>query len=141
MGPNLHLEFWMVVKVHLSNFFREYYRATDTEEDIYEDLCSFKSSTSRRMQQELNFQPKEKRDYCVKELVETEGNYVDVLNMLRKHFIKQISVMKDADKKVLHRTLIIVLFVLHMFIFLRNALQLCTVRSIIRIRFRMHCTV
>ncbi len=60
------------------------------------------------MQQELNVQPKDKRDYCVKELVETEGNYVDVLNMLRKHFIKQISVMKDADKKVLHRTLILV---------------------------------
>ncbi len=79
---------------------RQYYTALEQEEDIYEDLCSFKSSSSRRMQRELNFQPKEKRDYCVKELVETEGNYVDVLNMLRKHFIRPIVAMKDADKKV-----------------------------------------
>ncbi len=79
---------------------RQYYTALEQEEDIYEDLCSFKSSSSRRLQRELNFQPKEKRDYCVKELVETEGNYVDVLNMLRKHFIRPITSMKDSDKKI-----------------------------------------
>ena len=78
-----------------------YYMAQDQDEVIYEDLCSFKnSSSSRRMQKELaNFVPKEKRDYCIKELVETEGNYVDVLNMLRKCFIKNITTIKDADKK------------------------------------------
>ena len=67
---------------------------------IYEDLCSFKSRSSSVLQQQLNFQPKEKRDYCIKELIETEGSYVDVLNMLRKHFIRPITTMKDADKKV-----------------------------------------
>ena len=43
-----------------------YYTAMEQEEDIYEDLCSFKSSSSRRMQRELSFQPKEKRDHCIK---------------------------------------------------------------------------
>lgn len=33
------------------------------------------------------------------ELVESEGKYVDVLNMLRKHFIRTINSMKDLDKK------------------------------------------
>ena len=62
---------------------------------IYEDLCSFKSkSSSLLLQQQLNFQPKEKRDWVIKELIETEGSYVDVLNMLRKHFIRPISTMK-----------------------------------------------
>ena len=64
---------------------------------IYEDLCSFKSkSSSVLLQQQLNFQPKEKRDWVIKELIETEGSYVDVLNMLRKHFIRPISTMKVA---------------------------------------------
>jgi guanine nucleotide exchange factor VAV len=79
---------------------RQYYTAAEQEEVIYEDLCSFKSKSSARLQQQLNFVPKEKRDYCVRELFETEGSYVDVLNMLRKHFIKVITAMKDADKKV-----------------------------------------
>jgi len=37
----------------------------------------------------------------LKELLETESNYVDVLNMLRKHFIKPITLIKDTDKKVI----------------------------------------
>ena len=37
----------------------------------------------------------------MQELVETEGNYVDVLNMLRKHFIKTITCMKELDKKAI----------------------------------------
>ena len=61
---------------------------------IYEDLCSFKSKGSSILQQQLNFQPKEQRDWVIKELIETEGSYVDVLNMLRKHFIRPISTMK-----------------------------------------------
>lgn len=44
----------------------QYYTALEQEEDIYEDLCSFKNQSSRRMQRELSFQPKEKRDHCIK---------------------------------------------------------------------------
>jgi len=38
--------------------------------------------------------------------VETEGNYLDVLNMLRKHFIQPISSMKDLDKKIIFMNII-----------------------------------
>lgn len=51
--------------------------------------------------QVLDIQPKEKRDYCIKELVETEGKYVEVLNTLRKNFIKTINSIKDQDKAVI----------------------------------------
>ena len=94
----------------------EGFYATVDQEEIYEDLCSFKqdqdqtagrsfeTSTSTasslpRAAPHLS-KPKEKRDYCVKELVETEANYVDVLSMLRKHFLRPITTLKDSDKKV-----------------------------------------
>ena len=44
------------------------------------------------------FVPKETRDYCLKELVETEAKYVDVLTMLRKHFIRAHMAFKEGDK-------------------------------------------
>ena len=36
----------------------------------------------------------------MKELVETEANYVDCLNMLRRNFIRTITKMKKADRDV-----------------------------------------
>ena len=53
------------------------------------------------LQSEWIFEPKDKYDYCLKELLETEANYVDVLNMLRRNFIRTISKMKDSDKKTI----------------------------------------
>ena len=44
---------------------------------------------------------KEKRDFIIKELIETESNYVEVLNMLRKDFIRPITTIKDQDKRVI----------------------------------------
>lgn len=80
---------------------QHYFVEGQEEEDIYEDLCYFKNTDAQApLQKELkDFQPKEKRDHCIKELVETEQNYVNALNMLRKHFIKDIKSMKDSDKK------------------------------------------
>ena len=49
----------------------------------------------------LSLQPKEKRDFILKELLETESNYVEVLSMLRKHFIRPIVSIKEADKKII----------------------------------------
>lgn len=67
------------------------------EEDIYEDLCAFKKDGSLS-----DFVPKEKRDYCLKELVETEAKYLEVLNMLKNHFIKAPSLtLKDHEKKMI----------------------------------------
>ena len=78
-----------------------YFAGTDKEEDIYEDLCSF-NLENKLLQNEIHLiQPKEKRDFIVKELIETEASYVEVLNMLRKHFIRPISSIKDQDKKVI----------------------------------------
>ena len=53
------------------------------------------------LQSEWNFEPKDKYGHCLKELLETEANYVDVLNMLRRNFIRKISKMKDNDKKTI----------------------------------------
>jgi len=78
-----------------------YFAGNDKEEDIYEDLCSF-NSQNKQLQSEIHsLQPKEKRDFIIKELLETEANYVEVLNMLRKHFIRPIATIKDQDKKVI----------------------------------------
>ena len=78
-----------------------YFAGTDKEEDIYEDLCSFNSQNKQLQDEIQSVQPKEKRDFIVKELIETEANYVEVLNMLRKHFIRPITSIKDQDKKVI----------------------------------------
>ena len=45
------------------------------------------------------FIPHEKREYCLKELVETEAKYLEVLNMLKKHFIKAPHLnLKENDR-------------------------------------------
>ena len=44
----------------------------------------------------------EKRDYVIKELLETEKNYVDVLESLQKHFMKPLSnLLVEEDMKVI----------------------------------------
>ncbi|XP_074593667.1 guanine nucleotide exchange factor VAV2-like [Brevipalpus obovatus] len=35
--------------------------------------------------------PLEKRDYCIRELIETEKNYIDALNMIIKHFSRPLT--------------------------------------------------
>jgi len=90
---NKHLEGGNYGK--LSN---NYFNPGEKEEDIYEDLCSFNGVDRQNLH---NFPVVEKRDYILKELLETESNYVEVLNMLRKHFIKPILSIKDTDKKII----------------------------------------
>ena len=116
-----------------------YYMAVDREEDIYEDLCSFKWNNREAIEGSDHFgacagtekeqhfgtigstfstasslpraaphlaQPVEQRDYCIKELVETEANYVDVLQMLRKHFLRTNTTMKETDKLLVFKNII-----------------------------------
>ncbi|CAH1785616.1 unnamed protein product, partial [Owenia fusiformis] len=73
----------------------------EIEEDIYDDLCSIQKR--RRPTSTIgNLEPKSKRDYCIKELVETEKNYVDALNMICTHFIKQLkNVLQPADREII----------------------------------------
>uniref|UniRef100_A0AAR5Q3C8 Protein vav n=1 Tax=Dendroctonus ponderosae TaxID=77166 RepID=A0AAR5Q3C8_DENPD len=51
-----------------------------TSEEIYQDLLVARSSIEQS-------QPQEKRDFVIKELLDTEKNYVDVLNKLKVSFM------------------------------------------------------
>ena len=85
----------------IKSAFRSSNYGTEKEEDIYEDLCAFNSRNKQLHTEIQSMQPKEKRDFILKELLETESNYVEVLNMLRKHFIRPIVSIKEADKKII----------------------------------------
>ncbi len=52
------------------------------------------------------FELREKRDHCIKELIETESNYNDVLNILRQNFIKTMNTLKEGEKKIIFMNII-----------------------------------
>ncbi|CAG2110284.1 unnamed protein product [Medioppia subpectinata] len=72
------------------------------EEEIYEDLCYVTLRLGRDRERVLGsipLEPIEKRDYCVKELVETEKNYCEALNMIVNQFIQPLSkVLRTSDR-------------------------------------------
>ena len=63
-------------------------------------FCNFRSQLLSK------FELREKRDHCIKELIETEGNYNDALNMLRQNFIKPMASIKETDKKIIFMNII-----------------------------------
>ncbi|CAM1314469.1 VAV2 (predicted) [Pycnogonum litorale] len=70
------------------------------EEDIYEDLCYVTFRFSEVHSAPLA--PVEKRDFCIKELVETEKNYVEALNMIIKYFMRPLkTVIRPEDRKII----------------------------------------
>lgn len=72
------------------------------EEDIYEDLCYVSLRTPNSNTAECSSKSAlalEKRDYCLKELLETERNYVDVLVMIQSFFMRPLkSCMRPDDR-------------------------------------------
>ncbi|XP_065932641.1 guanine nucleotide exchange factor VAV2 isoform X3 [Magallana gigas] len=67
------------------------------DEKIYQDLCSLKPSHSQISELPA---PVTKRDYCIKELHDTEKNYVDALRMIHLKFskpLKDIILKTDRD--------------------------------------------
>jgi len=84
-----------------------YYVDEEKEEEIYADLGLVRRPHHHRSQsaaarlQDWKFEPKETKDFCLVELLETEANYVDVLNRLRKNFIRPITTIKESEKKVI----------------------------------------
>ncbi|KAL4219511.1 Guanine nucleotide exchange factor vav2 [Mactra antiquata] len=63
------------------------------DNEIYEDLCSMrrKKHVSRASSSVSELpQPTTKRDYCIREMVETEKNYVDALRMIVQQFIRPL---------------------------------------------------
>ncbi|XP_077297551.1 vav guanine nucleotide exchange factor [Arctopsyche grandis] len=101
------------------------YCARIRDEEIYHDLCSVKSSAKPTARQNTHHSDHrgvhmfsasreatlslatsthslEKRDYVIRELVDTETNYVDVLGKIDKYFIKVLSpIMKLHDVQVI----------------------------------------
>ena len=77
------------------------------EEEIYADLGLVRRPHHNRSHSaaarlcDWKFEPKEKRDFVLVELLETEANYVDVLNRLRKNFIRPITTIPESDKKII----------------------------------------
>ncbi|CAG0921952.1 unnamed protein product [Notodromas monacha] len=65
-------------------------------EDIYDVICSYskKNEIPSVTQTPLN-----KRDHCMKELVETENSYVMALRMLKQHFMKPLSDVLPVAKR------------------------------------------
>lgn len=80
----------------------EYYSSvSQDDEDIYEDLCSIQKRGLMQIPVVPSV-PMEKRDYCIKELVETEKNYIEALNMIIRHFMHPLkSVIKPEDRKII----------------------------------------
>ncbi|RWS24881.1 protein vav-like protein [Leptotrombidium deliense] len=73
------------------------------EEDIYEDLCYVTLRVGKDLSTEVHFPvvPIEKRDYCIKELVETEKNYIEALNMIVRHFMRPLKgTLREDDRKI-----------------------------------------
>ncbi|KAK3592790.1 hypothetical protein CHS0354_009234 [Potamilus streckersoni] len=77
----------------------------EDDDEIYEDLCSTRKRRKTSATTSELPQPVTKRDYCIKEMVDTERNYVDALSMLVMHFIKPLKTIittHDRDKIFLH---------------------------------------
>lgn len=73
------------------------------EEDIYEDLCyvTLRVGASPSVQS-WSTVPAEKRDFCIKELVETEKNYIEALNMILRHFFRPLkNVLGYHDRRTI----------------------------------------
>ncbi|XP_061164201.1 guanine nucleotide exchange factor VAV2-like isoform X3 [Saccostrea echinata] len=72
----------------------------EDDDEIYEDLCR------RRPRRESSVSelppPVTKRDFCIKELHDTEKNYVEALRMIQTHFIKPLrDVIPAADRDII----------------------------------------
>lgn len=71
----------------------------DDNQQIYEDLCSLK----RKSNSQTGMPPPiTKRDHCVKELVDTEKNYVEALQMMINHFSKPLrNVLTTQEREII----------------------------------------
>ncbi|XP_064650133.1 guanine nucleotide exchange factor VAV3-like isoform X3 [Lineus longissimus] len=78
----------------------------DEEEDIYDTIVC--GGTTKGQAAALPPSPtapaKSKRDFCIKELVETENNYVDALNMIITHFLRPLrNVLPQIDREIVFK--------------------------------------
>lgn len=67
------------------------------EEDVYEDLC-YVTLRVTEVPAAAPTAPLEKRDYCIKELIETEKNYIEALNMITRDFMRPLKDVLTAEE-------------------------------------------
>ncbi|KAL5276049.1 VAV2 family protein [Megaselia abdita] len=65
-------------------------------EDVYQELCAIGAAPSRH-QQITSTSSYEQRDYVIRELVDTEGNYLDVLLALRDKFMSPLEKLLEKE--------------------------------------------
>ncbi|XP_055374758.1 protein vav isoform X3 [Condylostylus longicornis] len=66
------------------------------EEEVYQDLCAIqRASRNQLTSSSASF---EQRDYVIRELVDTESNYLDVLNALRDKFMQPMEKMLTKEE-------------------------------------------
>ncbi|XP_055630616.1 protein vav isoform X2 [Toxorhynchites rutilus septentrionalis] len=69
-------------------------------EEVYQDLCSIQNVTRNQIATAANF---EQRDFVIKELVDTETNYLEALNALKYKFLQPL-------ERILSKDIIVVIF-------------------------------
>ncbi|CAI9738615.1 protein vav isoform X7 [Octopus vulgaris] len=73
----------------------------DDNQQIYEDLCSLKRKSTSQTGMPP---PTTKRDHCLKELVDTEKNYVEALLMIVNHFSKPLrNVLPPQEREIIFK--------------------------------------
>ncbi|XP_069695874.1 protein vav isoform X2 [Periplaneta americana] len=77
------------------------YYSSIRNEEIYQDLCAMERRAEPQIPSTIAHSF-EKRDYVIKELVETEKNYVDVLTTLHRCFMRPLNnLLREEDMKVI----------------------------------------
>lgn len=72
------------------------------EEDVYEDLCYVTLRVNEVPTTPAA--PLEKRDYCIKELIETEKNYIEALNMITRDFMRPLKdVLTPEENEIIFK--------------------------------------
>ncbi|KAH8276566.1 hypothetical protein KR044_001632 [Drosophila immigrans] len=72
------------------------YDHTNTkEEEVYQDLCALHRTSRGQTQSTTSF---EQRDYVIRELIDTESNYLDVLNALKAKFMLPLERHLNQDE-------------------------------------------
>ncbi|ESO96003.1 hypothetical protein LOTGIDRAFT_159983 [Lottia gigantea] len=68
------------------------------DDEIYNDVIQLQKDNRRLSTQSLP-PPTCKREHCIKELIDTEKNYVDALNMIVVHFIKKLTTVLNVQER------------------------------------------
>ncbi|KPU72665.1 uncharacterized protein Dana_GF15994, isoform B [Drosophila ananassae] len=72
------------------------YDHTNTkEEEVYQDLCALHRTSRSQTASTTSF---EQRDYVIRELIDTESNYLDVLNALKTKFMLPLERHLNQDE-------------------------------------------